>query len=129
MFNQEIADRICERLAGGESLVTICADEGMPNRATVFRWLSAEETFRDMYARAREVQAEVLADEIVSLADKAPPLSDAVAQARLAIDARKWVAAKLLPRKYGERTTLAGDPDAPLQNVTVTYVGADKRDS
>jgi hypothetical protein len=40
--------------------------------------------------------------------------NEAVAHARLKIDTRKWVMSKLKPYKYGERTTISGDPDAPL---------------
>jgi hypothetical protein len=36
-YSAEIADTICNRLAGGESLRAICANAGMPNRATVSR--------------------------------------------------------------------------------------------
>ncbi len=63
-----LAGIICERLAGGESLRTVCADEAMPDKATVLRWLGDDKTeFRDQYAHAREVQAEAIADEIVEI--------------------------------------------------------------
>jgi hypothetical protein len=48
----------------GESLRRICADRDMPDKSQVFRWLSQNETFRDQYARAREIQVEALVDEI-----------------------------------------------------------------
>jgi|SRR5690349_8869255 len=117
LYSQDLADAICERLADGESLRAICSDDGMPNRATVFRWLGADEAFRDQYARAREEQAETLADEIVSIADEGDTKSliggddetivvydaTAVSRNRLRIDARKWVASKLKPKKYGDK--------------------------
>jgi hypothetical protein len=137
-YSQPLADSICERIADGESLRAVCSSDGMPHRSTVFRWLAAHEDFRDQYARAREDQADTLADEIVSIADEVCTTvradkhagvkaddedgdaevvfdSAAVARNRLRVDARKWVASKLKPKKYGDRTTLAGDPDAPLQ--------------
>jgi hypothetical protein len=49
-YSAEIADTICDRLAGGESLRAICADAGMPDRATVSRWLARYEEFRDLYS-------------------------------------------------------------------------------
>jgi hypothetical protein len=127
-FSEELADRICERLADGESLRSICADEEMPDKSTVFRWLAANETFRDQYARAREAQADTLFDEILHIADtpqmgektevsdgKIKVVSgDMIDHRRLQVDARKWMAGKLRPKKYGERLELAGDPDAPL---------------
>ena len=56
---------------------------------------------RQQYARAKEKAADKLADEIVEIADNATPQDAHVA--RLKVDARKWVAAKLLPKKYGDR--------------------------
>jgi len=58
-----------------------------------------------VYARAREAQADCWASEIVDLADETLADANHVAKARLQIDARKWVACKLLPRKYGERVS------------------------
>lgn len=120
-FTQATADAICERIADGESLRRICAEEGMPDKATVFRWLSQNEAFRDQYAHAREMQAETHADRIVDIADEA---TDAQL-ARLQIDARKWAASKLAPKKYGEKVALTGgsEGDAPIKSeLTVKFV-------
>lgn len=101
-FSQGLADAICERIADGESLRTICSAVDMPNNATVFRWLAANRDFSDQYARAREDQAESLADEIVKIADEAEDAN----VARLRVEARKWVASKLKPKRYGEKLEL-----------------------
>lgn len=114
-YTQKTADFICELIADGHSLREICKADDMPNRATVFKWLNDIEGFSDQYARAREEQAETLADEIVSIADDGSndtyvdengnvrTEQDVIARSRLRIDARKWVASKLKPKKYGER--------------------------
>lgn len=113
-FTQGVADMLCERLAEGESLRAICADDGMPRRATVFRWLAVNEMFRDQYAWAKEAQAETYADEIVAIADDRQGdyierdgnvvyNAEHVNRSRLRVDARKWVASKLKPKKYGDR--------------------------
>lgn len=102
-FTQELADKICERIANGESLRSICADKGMPDKATVHRWCAESSEFCDQYAHAREGQAEFYADEIIEISDTAT--SDDVAVARLRVDARKWYAAKLAPKKYGDKLT------------------------
>jgi hypothetical protein len=112
-YTVETGDAICERLAIGESLRSICLDEDMPAMSTVFRWLSLDQAFSEQYARAREEQAEALADEIVSISDESETTtlkeggiaydSTAVARNRLRVDARKWVASKLKPKKYGDR--------------------------
>jgi hypothetical protein len=130
-FSQQIADIICIRISEGESLKSITLDEDMPDRATVYRWLAADPAFCDMYARAREDQADTLADEIMAIADETPDLNPildkhgALIEIQLhsaylqwqkqRIDARKWTAMKLKPKKYGERLVHAGDPEAPME--------------
>ena len=136
-FTQGLADQICERLAEGESLRSICDEDGMPNKATVFRWLALHEMFRDQYARARETQADSLFDEILAIADDGRndwmkrhgdderwvENGEALRRSQLRVDARKWMAGKLRPKKYGERITQehVGDPDNPLElNMNLT---------
>lgn len=130
-YSEDLSAEICSRLASGEPLVKICRDEGMPHVATVYRWLAAHETFRDMYARAREDQADTLADEIIAISDDGSNDTyvtdagvavnvDVVQRSRLRVDARKWVAAKLKPRKYGDfgRQEVSGPEGQPIQTVT-----------
>ncbi|MFT3804968.1 MAG: terminase small subunit protein [Burkholderiaceae bacterium] len=104
-YSSKLASTICERIAEGESLRQICADTGMPARSTVMRWINGHAEFRNQYALAREMQSELMADEIVGIADACLGDADSVHRARLRIDARKWLMAKLLPKKYGDRIT------------------------
>ncbi len=125
-YTLKLADEICERLAEGESLRRICSVEEMPNKATVFRWLSQHKAFRDQYARAREAQADSLADEILDIADEADNDSyiddngnvrtnhEVVARSKLRVDARKWIAAKLKPKVYGDKPDLDETEDNVL---------------
>jgi hypothetical protein len=134
-YTQEIADLLCEGISDGRSLRDICAAEDMPARSTVFRWLSLHKEFSDQYARAKEAQADILFDEVLSIADQYDSAADKldvdhIQRARLRIDARKWMAGKLRPKKYGEKLELAGDPDAPLHMVTkIELVAPDHDDS
>lgn len=129
-FTQEIANQICNRLAGGESLRSITEDPTMPSRQTIYTWMNARPSFLDQYVRAREEQAESMADEIVAIADETPetaPVFDKegnqlsikldsayIQWQKNRIDARKWTAAKLRPKKYGERVVHAGDDENPV---------------
>lgn len=122
-YTQEIASAICERIAEGASLRSICRDEAMPAQSTVFKWLVQQPAFAEQYAHAREAQADALADEIIDIADdgKRDSYKDAdgvehvdhdhIARARLRVDSRKWIASKLKPKKYGEKQdiNLSGD--------------------
>ncbi len=121
-YSQQLADAICDLLVDGKSLRTICSTAKMPSRSTVIRWLAENEAFRNQYARARELQADTLAEEILDIADKAVlgerlkkdgkgkvlerQTGDMVERSKLMIDARKWYAGKLQPKKYGERVAL-----------------------
>lgn len=124
LFGAEVADAICERIANGESLRSICDDDDMPNKATVFRWLAKHQEFGDQYARAREIQADALFDDILSIADDARndwmerrgeddagwvANGEHIQRSRLRIEARKWMAGKLRPKKYGERIEVEGN--------------------
>lgn len=118
-YTPEIASLICERLALGESLREICDSGGMPNKTTVLRWLQRHDEFRTQYAHARELQAEHWADEIVEIADNGSNdwmerqgrdgssvevvNSDHINRSRLRVDTRKWLMARMAPKKYGDR--------------------------
>lgn len=112
-FTQPLADIICTAIADGFSLRSICGNESMPDKATVFRWLAINEPFRDQYARARDQQAASYADDIVDIADTEPDPQ----RARVRIDARKWHASKLAPKKYGDKIAIGGDEENPLTVV------------
>lgn len=137
-FTQELADAICNRLTEGESLRSICNDDSMPAMSSVMRWLSdsVNVAFREQYAHAREMQADVLADEIIAIADDgtrdtvidgdgvAKTDHDVIARSRLRVDARKWYAGKLRPKKYGDSQSieLGSDPDKPMITKLVRQI-------
>ena len=105
-YTDELASEICERIARGESLKSICRDKGMPPESTFRRWVLEDYGgLAALYARAREMQTECFVDEIVAIADSVADCTDSsiVHAARLAIDTRKWIASKMLPKRYGDR--------------------------
>lgn len=136
-YSEALADKICLLLSEGQSLLTICKREDMPARGTVMRWLAedAHAGFRDKYARAREEQADFYAAQIVEIADEDIATvsrkddegneievsfdSTAVQRNRLRVDARKWYASKLAPKKYGDKLGI-GQAEGldPASNVT-----------
>ncbi len=96
-YTNKLTDKICTRLAVGESLRSICKDAKMPAMSTVMLWLQEREEFSEQYARARDAQAETHADEIIYIADNEEDIN----RAKVKIDARRWTASKLKPKKYG----------------------------
>lgn len=138
-FTQQTADIICERIGKGESVRAICLDDDMPGQSTVYQWLIAHKEFQEQYARARETQADYYAEEIIEISDdgrndwmerrseseKGAGVNtgwvlngEHVQRSRLRVDARKWIAARLAPKKYGDKleTTIEGG-DKPVQTV------------
>lgn len=105
-YSDEMAEKICEKIANGRSLRSICAEDGMPTTSTVCKWLIENKEFSEQYARARDKQADYFAEEIIEIADSVEAESASVAKAKLQIDARKWAASKIAPKKYGDKTEL-----------------------
>lgn len=120
VYSEETADAICELIADGKSLRSICDDEGMPDKATVFRWLVSHADFATKYALAREAQADSLVDEMTDIADDGRndwmekksdegeiigwrENGEALRRSALRISARQWMAEKLRPKKYGAK--------------------------
>ncbi len=138
IYSEDLAINICARLAAGEPLVKMCRDESMPGVTSVYRWLASNEVFREMYTRAREDQADTLADEIITIADESQMgtktttrtngvtdtvTGDMVERSKLRVDARKWIASKLKPKKYGEfmRQEHSGTDGKPMEIKIVDY--------
>jgi len=108
-FTQETADAICDRLADGESLSSICRDPEMPAWSTVHVWMDDDKDFSGRITRAREMGYLKRADDAVADAKKA---ADA-AKGRLAFDAERWYLGKL-SNAFRDKTLLGSDPENPL---------------
>ena len=144
-YSIELADYICERLADGESMRSVCRDESMPAMSTVFKWLREHEAFSEQYAIAKDECADALVEDMLDIADNQvanPVLVDdvplvvdgkivttvdapAVNHARLRVDTRKWAASKLKPKKYGDRKILSGDEESPVTIQAIEYTVVD----
>src|SRR5437879_1289357 len=132
-YSQELADAICELVASGNSIRTICSAENMPAMSSIFKWLSEHKDFSEQYARAKEQVLEKYADELVEIADDESndksgelemPNSVAVQRSRLRVDTRKWILSKLAAKKYGDKLdmNLSGKDGGPIQAaIAVTF--------
>ena len=125
-FSQKLFDKICERIANGESLRGICEDEDMPSTTAVTKWLAKDEKGEGLlvaqYAYAREAYADANADDIGYIGDQVLKGKYDPAAARVAIDAKKWTAGKMKPKKYADKHIHAGDEDNPIQVTQVERV-------
>lgn len=113
----ELGIEICALISEGYALATICKREDMPSSGSVIRWL-ADDRFMDFqaaYARAREAQMELMAEEILQIADDGRNDTqtddegneivnyDNVQRAKLRVDSRKWLMSKLAWKRYGDK--------------------------
>jgi hypothetical protein len=130
-----VAGLICDRLALGMSLRQACALEGAPGETTVYGWLRRHPEFLEAYGRARVLQAHRRFDQVWEIAEAAD--RDSAFLAKVRIDAARWQASRLAPKRYGLRADLAeayeraAEPDPPepppedveMMNVTlVSYI-------
>lgn len=103
-YSDTIAENICSRMSKGESLRTICAEEGMPDRETVSRWVIAHPDFAAKYAHARALQADELFDRMQDIAENHADVN----RAKLIVSTIQWRAEKLAPKVYGPKIEIDG---------------------
>ncbi len=144
-YTQEIGDYICEQIAQGKSLNSICKKDSMPNDSTVYRWLLAThntdlDQFRDNYALAREIQYQRMGDELMDIADDglndyvisnsddgdiARVNPEAIGRSRLRVETRKWFMSKVLP-KFKDKPEPETDKEPTPVHITVQVEDARK---
>ncbi len=109
-YTQALANKICGLLAEGKSLRSIVRDnDDVPSMQTIFTWLGNNKKFLDQYVRSKEEAADALADDIQDISDRVLTKEYDPAAARVAVDAKKWIASKLKPKRYGDHFPGLGD--------------------
>jgi hypothetical protein len=99
----EVIDEIVKRISEGESMRSVCRDKRMPSIDAVMNWQRDDPDFAYRCARARELQAEVMDEKILSVAERVENGEMDPHAARVVLSAYQWRAAKLAPKKYGEK--------------------------
>lgn len=128
IYSNKLADKICVRLAQGESLLSICKDDGMPHTSTVYQWVLDNDEFSDKYDTARIMQANHMFDELLEIADDGTNdymereakdgstyeivNSEVVQRSKLRVDTRKWYLSKLAPKIYGDKLDVTSNNKA-----------------
>ena len=103
IFTDELANEVCERVSLGRSLRSVCLDKDMPAMSTIMDWLNHNEDFSEQYRRACEDRETTHFEEMLTIADEVLPETAEVARAKLRIDTRKWVLARMNPKKYSDK--------------------------
>jgi hypothetical protein len=122
-YTPEIGQRICAKMVGGKSLRSICDMEGMPCKQTVMTWLQKHPEFLEIYRIAQQERAEGYFEEIADIADDGSNdwmsnndpdnpgykfNGEHFGRSRLRVDTRKWICAKMNPKKYGDKIDVDG---------------------
>lgn len=118
-YTEAIANEICERLAQGQTLRTICKDEHIPAESTVRWWVITDrEGFSAHYTRARDLGLDAIAEELFDIADDGSndwmtvgregaeyqvENKEVTNRSKLRVETRKWYLSKLAPKRYGEK--------------------------
>jgi hypothetical protein len=118
-YTKEKAQAICEMIEKGMTLQAICELPDMPSISTVYNWQDENLDFLESYARARSRKADTLADMVLTEAFN----SHDAQIGRLRIDALKWTASKLAPKKYGDKIEVESNSQ---QNFKISFSVPDR---
>ena len=99
----QMLNKICEQIALGKSLRSICKDKEMPSLKSVVKWLNEDKDFQDKYSVARENRGDLYGEMINDIALEVLTGKIDWQRARVTIDALKWTSARMSPKKYGDR--------------------------
>jgi hypothetical protein len=128
---EQIKDRLIAWLSEGNTLMDFCRVEVHPSFRTIYNWQAEDPVFDANIARARDIGHDAISEESLQLADKEPLAvfdeagnkrydPGSIAWRKMQIETRLKLLAKWNPKKYGDKTVLAGDPEAPL-NIAVDF--------
>lgn len=112
ILTPELAEEICLRIAGGETVLALSADPDMPCAGSIYGWARRDDDFREMYLRAKEIAADLFFDLAHEVAMEAT--EDTVRGDRLRVQVLRWRLAAMEPKKYGTRRLLGPASDADL---------------
>ena len=131
VYSQKTSVAICTRIAQGESLTAICKDPSMPGMQTVQDWLAAAAKGREKYKQfltdytiARQHWADATFTGMIELAQSCPLDRDSIAKTRLVLDTKKWVLARMNPRKYGNRLDVTSQGEQLPPAILVEIINA-----
>lgn len=127
LYTPVLATRICEAVAACKPIHKFAGKDGVPDEATIYRWLNQHADFCEQYTRARERQADRMVAECREIADAEKDKMGAVERDRLRVQVRQWGAERMAPKKYGARLKqeVSGPNGAPVE---ITNARAKLRD-
>lgn len=141
-YTREVFENIIARVATGESVRSICKDEGMPSRDTFFVWLYRDPSLADQYAHAKAISAYADEDELNEISDDGTNdwmekrnkdgeivgwqlNGEAVQRSRLRVETRRWLMERRMPTRFGQKVDVnhGVQPDNPLSSLIAAVSG------
>lgn len=107
-YSTELAIKICTTIASDtRCLNDICkSNPDFPPPRIIDRWRVFYPPFARNFNAAKKVQAQFLIDQLIELADNPENRkADVLNWSKTRITTRQWIAAKLLPKIYGDLIT------------------------
>jgi len=136
---EKISEKIFKKIINGKSLSSILLDDDMPSRPTFYKWIVENKDIFNNYVRATKARADYLFDEILEIADRQEKdvimvdgeevvNHNVIQRNRLQVDARKWAASKMNPKKYGDKAEIdvTSGGEKLNQETKVTFINARK---
>jgi hypothetical protein len=143
-YSLGLVNKICDIIStSNRSIASICKDFNI-SPSSIYIWLQEHEEFLKLYARAKEWQADFLAEEILEIADDSSQdvkiigngeyereveNSEFISRSRLRVDSRKWLASKLKPQKYGDLAKIEHSGEVKGQNIIINFTETIRDDS
>lgn len=124
---ERIFEEILEYIEEGKSLRSILSSSDMPSSRTFYKWLDEDKEKVKRYARATEIRAEAIFEDMLEIADDGTndfmtitkgdleyniEDKEVTNRSRLRLDTRKWMLSKMQPKKYGDKLDVTSDGDA-----------------
>lgn len=113
MGDPNVKDAVIDWISEGKTLREFCRQEGMPSYRAIYRWLEDDEEFASRFAQARDIGADVIAEEALAIINEEAELCvtenstrrDAahVAWLKNRAEFRLKLLAKWNPKKYGDK--------------------------
>jgi hypothetical protein len=132
IYCEKLAMEICKRIMEGQTLRKLVEADDMPTQRAIWLWLSKYPEFSLQYARAKEEQSDAIVEKMLFKAEEVETATyidaegntridaGAVQAAKLYVDAAKWYAGKLKPKRWGDRIIHAGDAENPVTTKLVS---------
>jgi hypothetical protein len=126
----QLQEELLDWIASGQTLRAFCRQQGKPAWRTVYDWIEADPDLAARIARARDIGADAIAEEALSIADTPQAgvittvdedgtktvTEDMLGHRKLQVDTRLKLLAKWNPKRYGDKIdhTLSGKNGGPI---------------